>query len=245
MKECMERWYLFTGQRCSIRKYQSSPSSRDIFELLRIAEQLSTDEFRIVIKKNKSVFVPIFLNYGKVSGTGLYAAFVAKKCTPDYIIGYLGEAFVLECCAMGFGTCWLGGSFKKGLVQSEIELHYDEYISCITPIGIPNERYIGRPRKPLDKLTGLTQEQLQSLPEWQVFALDCARLAPSALNCQPWRFMIDGDNITVECISNNYGFGKLDCGIAMLHIELGAAHGGVFGEWTVSDDAQTAVFMPK
>ena len=40
-------------------------------------------------------------------------------------------------------------------------------------------------------------------------------------------------------------FGKLDCGIAMLHIELGAAHGGVFGEWTVSDDAQTAVFMPK
>ena len=74
MKECMERWYLFTGQRCSIRKYQSSPSSRDIFELLRIAEQLSTDEFRIVIKKNKSVFVPIFLNYGKVSGTGLYAA---------------------------------------------------------------------------------------------------------------------------------------------------------------------------
>ena len=37
------------------------------------------------------------------------------------------------------------------------------------------------------------------------------------------------------CNSNNWGFGEVDCGIAMLHIELGAAKYGVYGEWQMDE----------
>lgn len=159
------------------------------------------------------------------------------------MVGYLGEAFILECCAMGLGTCWLGASYKKKLARDRTMISRHERVSCITPIGLPGEQYAGRPRRSLDKLTGLTQDELIGLPEWQQRALECARIAPSAVNAQPWSFEVKDDRIIVRCISNNLGYGMLDCGIAMLHIELGASHCDVSGEWKLQD--RDAVFIPK
>ena len=58
--------------------------------------------------------------------------------------------------------------------------------------------------------------------------------APSGGNRQPWRFNIRDDSITVSANSKREGFGvsrMLDCGIAMLHIELGVRKVGVTGSW--------------
>ncbi len=46
----------------------------------------------------------------------------------------------------------------------------------------------------------------------------------------------------MRCTGGNFGFGMLDCGITMLHLELGAAHGGVAGDWTL--DGDDAIFHP-
>ena len=152
------------------------------------------------------------------------------------MLGYLGEAFILECTALGLGTCWLGASFDEKAAERRIPLYGKEQIVCITPIGVPGESYTMRPRKSLSKLTGLTQKQLMELPEWQQRALECARMAPSAVNGQPWQFMVGSKSITVKNIASNYGYGKLDCGIAMLHVELGAAHAGVTGSWDMHEN---------
>jgi hypothetical protein len=73
---------------------------------------------------------------------------------------------------------------------------------------------------------------LADLENWQNAAFKCARIAPSALNLQPWRFAFTRGYI---CMAAAGIFGEsvqLDLGIAMLHIELGAATQGVRGLWT-------------
>ena len=160
-------------------------------------------------------------------------------------MGYMGEAFILECTALGLGTCWLGVSYNKGALKKLIRLEEGEELVCAASIGIPAESYIGRPRMDLTKLTTLTEEQLQALPAWQQQALACARIAPSAVNAQPWRFLVAGEEITVKRAGSNFGYAALDCGIAMLHIELGASHGGVSGEWKQCEGNATFCPVPQ
>ncbi|MCK5654431.1 MAG: nitroreductase family protein, partial [Dehalococcoidia bacterium] len=64
--------------------------------------------------------------------------------------------------------------------------------------------------------------------------LEAATLAPSAINRQPWRFYVEPDSITVSIYGSRLEFGiskRLDCGIAMLHIEVAALDCGVQGKW--------------
>ena len=84
-----------------------------------------------------------------------------------------------------------------------------------------------------------------ALPAWQQEAVNCARLSPSALNKQPWELDIKEDSIELINNSNNWGFGGVDCGIAMLHLELGAEFRGVFGEWKFKDGAPVFIPLPQ
>ena len=98
-------------------------------------------------------------------------------------------------------------------------------------------------RKPLTELiTGLDETEL---PHWMKSALEAARLAPSAINRQPWRFHVEPYSITVSVDSPRFTFGiskRLDCGIAMLHIEVAALNCGVQGEWEFLKAPQVARF---
>lgn len=241
MKHCMERWYNAVGQRFSVRRYRSDPSEEDMELLKKAADMLSVEDARIFIGQSDLVFRSKWLKYGKIKGTNTYAALIAKD-KADWTAGSVGEAFVLECTALGLGTCWLGISYRKREINKLLPRGEGEKVRCLISIGVSNEAYAGRPRKPLDQLTGLNQNELITLPEWQQRALECGRLAPSAVNGQPWRFEVSGERITVRRESDNWGYGRLDCGIAMLHIELGAAHAGVAGEW--EHGADRSAFTP-
>jgi len=65
--------------------------------------------------------------------------------------------------------------------------------------------------------------------------VETARLAPSAINRQPWRFRLDGDSLVIaqdNAFETPKVTKRLDCGIAMLHAHLGAVAEGVVGAWT-------------
>lgn len=67
----------------------------------------------------------------------------------------------------------------------------------------------------------------------------------NAVNRQPWRFLVDERSITVstDSLKDTYHIPKrLDCGIAMLHIELGARHVGVEGRWEYLKASDVARF---
>ena len=242
MESLMERWYVAVGQRFSVREYSRSIDRELFSELKDFAAELSNNEARLVLLSKGNILKTGLLG-GGVSGTKCFAAVVAKKGS-RYMGGYIGEAFVLECTAMGLGTCWLGSMYKKSAVKKFINLAYDETLICIIAVGEYSER-VGAPRKrrSLERLTCMDKNEFVKLPTWQQDAVKCARLAPSAMNKQPWETEFESDTIFLVNISNNFGYGEVDCGIAMLHIELGAAHNGVSGEWVF--ESGTPKFTPS
>lgn len=229
MQLSMERWYDAAAKRCSVRRYKGEPDNVNLRALQETAGQLCARGVRIELGMSERAFAGA--HAAKISGTACFAAFIAKKSAQKESVGYLGEAFILECTALGLGTCWAGASYNRTAVMECLELDNDEKLVLVTAVGIPDEAYSSRPRKPLTKLTGLSEESLAALPDWQRCALECGRRAPSAINAQPWSFSAGEGSILMKRTSQNFGYGTLDCGIAMLHIELGAAHAGVLGEW--------------
>ena len=99
-------------------------------------------------------------------------------------------------------------------------------------------------RKPLEEMvSGLGRTDW---PQWIETALRAARIAPSAINRQPWRFHVEPDSITISVDNPRFTFGiskRLDCGIAMLHIEVAALDCGVRGRWELLEAPRVARYI--
>jgi len=82
-------------------------------------------------------------------------------------------------------------------------------------------------------------------PAWAQEATAAVRIAPSGANRQPWRLHMDGDALVLTEAPKVYWTAPIDFGIAMLHAELGAAHAGVIGRWSVGRGGEVARFIPR
>jgi len=197
----------------------------------------------LIRRSPERVFRGIVGGFGKISGAPFYAAFVGdeREAGAAEGVGYTGEGILLEATSLGLGTCWVSGLFHRDVVRDQISFTENERVFAVTPIGyaehdftFKEKFYMGAAasgkRKPLDELV----EGPVTHP-WQDKALEAARISPSASNRQPWRFVLGPDDITVRTDKprDSRRFPRrLDCGIAMLHLELGAQAAGVRGKWT-------------
>jgi nitroreductase len=254
-------WHDALSRRRSIRRYAPKPVEPSSIEAIRrvCAEFCPFQSARSVLVADPSedIFRGIPGGYGKVSGAPALVAFVGNMESPDVqeAIGYTGEGVILEATALGLATCWVGGFFSPRRAAAIAQVAPNERVLAVTPIGYANEgsslqeRAMSRfgrnwQRRPLsDLVTGLKENDR---PEWMKAALEAARLAPSAMNRQPWRFQVDRNSITVSADSalnpTMVVSKRLDCGIAMLHIEIGALASGVRGSWELLKSPQVACF---
>lgn len=194
--------------------------------------------------------------YGRVSGAPCYLAFIGRMGSNHVqeCAGYTGEGLILEATSLGLGTCWVGGFFRPGAVARSVRLAGDEAVIAISPIGIVSS---------VPSLTDITfkaisgssrRRELERLveggrvPEGGIkAALEAARRAPSARNRQPWRFRITDGTVTVftGCEKQDSKLSpRLDCGIAMLHLELGARAAGLAGRWEFLEAPNVARYVP-
>lgn len=160
----------------------------------------------------------------------------------EELIGYVGEAAVLEATALGLDTCWVAGFFSPGLTESLIGAGTGETVFAVSPLGHAahalsgKEKYVfqmSRPKKRL-KLEHIALGLFnKDWPHWAVAGIRAVQTAPSATNRQPWRFRLDGDTVVLATNGpDSYGVSKrIDCGIAMLHFELGVRQAGRDGHW--------------
>ena len=98
-----------------------------------------------------------------------------------------------------------------------------------------------RTRRPLETIA----PGVGGWPAWAVEGVEAARLAPSALNRQPWRFELEAGAVVlrVDHPRDTHRIPKrLDCGIAMLHFELGARAAGAPGTWAPAEAPRVAVY---
>lgn len=254
-----EEWYTAIAKRVSRRSFNDNAIPEDVIAKLdRMCFEFRFPEARahLVTEQPQAVFKGAIGSYGKIKGAQAYLAFIGDIGFSHYQekVGYLGEGFILEATSLGLSTCWVGGFFRPEVVARHIYLDPGEKVLAVTPIGYSWQEYSfqerlmsglakSKNRKNLEDLTrGLPRADW---PQWVRFAIEAARLAPSAVNRQPWRFKVEPQQITVlvDSLEDSYHIAKrLDCGIAMLHIQLGAMAAGVEGKWEYLNGSEVAVF---
>lgn len=170
--------------------------------------------------------------------------------------GYSFEKIVLFAESIGVGTTWIAGTMNRAAFERAMELAEDEVMPCVSPIGYPAKKMSLREtmmrkgvkadsRLAFEKLffeggfeTPLTEEKAGALKD----ALEAVRLAPSAVNKQPWRVAVCGD-IAHFYEKRSKGFvsadgwdiQKIDMGIALCHFEFAAGECGLDATFEIAD----------
>src|SRR4030042_1017328 len=181
-------------------------------------------------------------------------------------MGFRMEQMILFATEQGRGPCWIGGLFTEERIGNFLGLEKNERVIALTPLGYPDTSFYGRMTHDLIELGAMNFGRRKPLKqiafghEWGspletekselLEALECARLAPSWVNAQPWRFLVNWKEIiAVADASGRYGsvrdgkhYYRLDAGIAMAHFFLAAKEIGWDGNWHVTgfDPAQVA-----
>lgn len=121
-------------------------------------------------------------------------------------VGFLFQQLDLYLQTLGLGVCWLGLGRMNPKVASEVEgMKYIIMLAFGEPKGDRLRHDLkGFKRKPMEKITDKPDPRLES-----------ARLAPSAVNSQPWYFTHGEDAIHVYCSKKG---SRLDAGIALAHL---------------------------
>ena len=243
------------GKRVSVRSYRPFDGTYSIEKTKEVINK-ETKESIFDTNLNIKIIDDDFLKkneikrigtYGVITGNPSYFfASTKKENNKNELVGYgyILQKAVLELTNLGLGTCWLGADFNKKLLKEAFEIKNDEYIPAVISFGLPKEkenplqramRKSGK-RKDFEKLffedgdKPLKEESLKKYKE----VLECVRIAPSSINNQPWRLIIDDNKIHFFMYSKiKYNFLYLDMGIAMCHFDLARQEKNIDGSFKV------------
>ncbi len=199
--------------------------------------------------------------YGFIKGAKTYFAGCVKKGGMDMEgFGYAFEHAVLFATALGLGTCWLGGTFKRSTFLDQMK-PVDEFMPAVSPLGYAAERKSMTERMVAAGAGARTRKRFG-----EVFidgalkplmlddgalktCLEMVRIGPSASNKQPWRVIVkDGVCHFYALVDKRYagntmyGFTmqRVDLGIAACHFELSARELGLPGSFVMEDPLLTS-----
>lgn len=203
-----------------------------------------------------------FGTYGFIKNASFFMAGVVKsgnKAMEDF--GYLMEKNILKATELELGTVWLGGSLNRSAFGKQLSAAEDEVIPAVVPVGLPSEKKSfmdkmirniskGNKRKDLESLildqASRSEINYRNFLDKYLPVLEMVRIAPSASNKQPWRFLTDHLNKSIhlymkeEYLYNhaikNVLLQNIDMGIAICHFELTANAYGINGRF-VADKA--------
>ena len=243
--------------RRSVRTYDGRTLSEDVRLQLLAETALCGNpfgipvEFRFLNAREHGLVCPV------VTGADLYVGGKIKKVPHACVaFGYSFEQLVLRAQEMGLGTVWLGGTMNRAAFEKAMELEEDEMMPCASPLGYTAPKMSVREsvmrkgikadeRLPFEALffdgttaTPLSAQQAGDL----ALPLEMVRLAPSAVNKQPWRVIIKDGAAHFYC-KRSKGFSSggtldmqmIDMGIALCHFELAAKECGLKAAFVQAD----------
>ncbi len=251
-------------KRTSVRTYNNTYIHKDIINKLdEFINQIkgpfeSMVRFKIINTKEE-INGGKLGTYGIIKGTSTYIGVVVEDGPMNLEeLGYEMEALILYATSLGLGTCWIAGTFKKSEFSKAMGVKENEIFAVISPIGYKSDKKsfmekiiklqgaLGR-RKDWSELFKL-KDCITPIPinnELGVIeeALENVRVAPSAINKQPWRIVKDQDKFhfykaeKYSSHSQNTGIDnhRIDMGIAMCHFDLTCKELGIKGRFIDSN----------
>lgn len=207
--------------RHSVRQYSPEPIEGAALEALEHEIQACNAQSGLSIQlivDNPDAFNGRLAHYGSFREVRNHIALVGPAGPGlDEACGYYGERLVLLAQAMGLNTCWVAMTFSKKASEARVAPG-EKYALCIA-VGHGETAGAAHKVKPAEKLF----QASGAVPAWFAAGVEAARLAPTAMNQQRFRFDLGEDGLTVRAIAlPAISCGKVDLGIAKLHFELGA-----------------------
>ncbi len=169
-----------------------------------------------------------------ISNCDTYIAGKMKKLPhSEEAFGYSFEHIVLYAQSLGIGTTWIAGTMDRKAFENAVDLQNDEVMPCVSPLGYPASKMSFREtmmRKGVKADSRYDFEKLFFKDGWDKplsrdeagelgDVLEAVRLGPSAVNKQPWRIVICGNEAHFYKTGNSsdWDIQKVDLGIAMCH----------------------------
>ena len=220
----LERLYTDSGrtrlekaaeERWSCRSYGRPLSLEDWAALSYAAQRYGLPGARLVLLRvDEALFSGTLLSMNRVSGCTAVAAVVTDSGILRSRIhaGILGESLCLEATAMGMATCWITGSYRRKLLNVPLQLR--EQVLGIIALGWPRDPAPQTRRR--KALESICTSDPAAWPDSCRRAAELVRVAPSAMNLQPWMLSWESGCFAVDCAERT----QLDLGIALCHAEL-------------------------
>ena len=205
-------------KRHSVRMYQDReiPDSikKELLDFINQCNQTSGLNIQLILDEPKA-FDNFMAHYGKFSGVKNYLALIGKKSVKlEEMCGYCGETIVLKAQQLGLNSCWVALTYKK--VKSAFVIDDDERLCCLITLGYGIDNGATHKIKTIEQVSEVTGD----MPSWFETGVKTALLAPTAMNQQKFKFILNDNTVKVKPGLGFYT--KLDLGIVKYHFEIGA-----------------------
>ena len=204
--------------RHSVRQYKEDAIPEEIVKILQDEIDIINKEqgfnFQLVTN-DPNAFTGFFAHYGNFTGVRNYIAIIAKK-NKDVLAGYYTEKLVLKIQALGLNSCICASSISKSKALATVGKDEKFYLGVCFGYGV--KQGVDHKNKPIESLYEIESGEA---PEWFMKGMECALLAPTAINQQKFKIIYKADG-KCKAISKFGPCSKLDLGIVMYHFEVGA-----------------------
>lgn len=236
-------------QRKSVRNYDGKPLSSDRVEAVQRWIAQATSPFggsvsiRLARMNGATSFRPT--TYGVITGARQYLLLAMRPDRESALsAGYMMERIVLNATEEGLGTCWVGGTFAGSSFDCDVQWPVGEVLKAVVPVGMAAARRTvlsalmsmaagSRRRRPFGALffdctfaTPLSPAGVGSM----AYSLEMMRLAPSSMNSQPWRALVEGSAVHFF-MKRRSELSLIDMGIGLCHFHQAEMAYGCSGEF--------------
>lgn len=235
-------------KRRSVRTFDGTPlRDEDIQKLMAFAAQADNPyqlpiRWQLLNAKQTGLSSPVI-----VGEDAFLAGTMQRVPFAEEAFGYSFEQIVLFAASIGVGTTWIAGTMDRAAFERAAGVAEGEVMPCVTPLGYPAKKMSFREtvmrkgvradsRLPFETLffegsfdRPLSPDNACKLHD----ALEAVRLAPSAVNKQPWRTVVCGDRVhfyekrSKPLAEGAWDIQKIDMGIALCHFALAAQESGI------------------
>ncbi len=246
----------FLEQRTSIREFHDKKVENEILiKLMDLAKEIEKkygkDSIKFVLYENGTKIYEALKGLGGYSGVMIksphYIGIQTKNDDKQTLVrsGFSMESLITKASELKLSTCWI--SVEKVSTKNKQILGATEKnkINYITAIGYPQRK---SKFEPMPTSSRLAIEDIAYMEKWgnkaNIDELDNrgltdilyhVRYAPSTHNDQPWRFIIDNNNIKLAIINPKELSNYVDGGIIAYYFEGLIYDLGITNSWKFND----------
>ena len=245
--------------RRSVRSFDGNPLSPALSEKILQFAQAQTNPYNIPIAWFMLDAAQYGLRSPVITGERVYLTGKLRRLPhAGEAFGYAFEAILLYAESLGLGSTWIAGTLNRAAFEKAVALGEGEVMPCVSPIGTPAAKMSLREsvmRKGVRADNRMDFEELFFRNDWATplsrneagalgGPLELVRLAPSAVNRQPWRAVVQGNKLRFYekrsrghfISADGWDLQKIDLGIALAHFDLAAKEAGLSASFVPAED---------